>query len=73
VTNVDENDFIEGKLLGYFSFGALVKELMLPCGISSLELQLGFLLFWPIKKWVYFNIGSFLKVEFINKFKGLME
>jgi hypothetical protein len=61
VRNVDENDSIKGNILGGFSFCALVKESVYPCDIFLLELELGSLISWPMKKNSIFPYKFILK------------
>ena len=60
VTNVDENDSIEGALIIPFSFGVLVKELVFSCSTYSSELNISILAYWLIKGIKDLNIGSIL-------------
>ena len=49
VKNVNENDYIGGKLLGSSSFGVILKETIISCSIFSIDVEVSRLISWPIK------------------------
>lgn len=71
VTNLDENDLFEGNIFGSSSFGVLVKELVFPYSIFSIELKVHILVSWPVKKIKDLNIGSILCVEITQQSENL--
>ena len=71
VTNANENDYLGGKLLGYSSFGVLLKKTLISCSISCTNLEVGRLIYWPIKNLQDLFIGVMLCVEVPHQFESL--
>ena len=63
ITNVRENDFVGGIILGAFSFGILVDEVVFSCMACYQGLSSGGFVVWPIKRVIDFNTWTLLSIE----------